>query len=558
MSTDCDVCIIGSGAGAGPVAYELAKAGKSVIVLEKGPWFKEEDFTKDEMSCCRRNVYTPTLSDEPQVIEEESESGWVAESNRTSGWEFWNGNMVGGSSNLMSGYFHRMKPVDFRLLSEYGPIEGANIVDWPISYEDMEPYFTKVEQIVGVSGKVVQHPFLEPRSTEDFPFKPTIEHPISSWFDDACESLGFYSLPIPRAIISSGLNDRNPCSYTGYCGSYGCTTKAKGSSRAALIDPAIETGKCEVRPHTKVFNIHTNRQGKADYVEYFNKEGKTVKLSSKIVVVACQAVESSRLLLMSAGSKHPNGIGNNRNQVGKNIVFSAGGVGGADFHKKDMTEQKFNDLLISGPFMNRALQDWYEIDDNSVFDSRIKGGTIDFLLAHSNPIRRAVRLKRQNGELIWGKALQDKLYYNFRETRRLQFEVFCDWLPNDNCFVSLDSEEKDKWNSPVAKMRIGYHNHDIKVGNYLAEKGERVLEEMGGRDIYSSISGSPPSNLMAGGCRFGTDPENSVLDPDCRVHDAENIFVTDGSFMPTGGSVTYTWTIYANSFRVADKIKQQL
>jgi choline dehydrogenase-like flavoprotein len=142
---DYDICIIGSGAGAAPIAHTLALAGKKVVVLEKGPWFKRGDFSKDELACCRRSVYTPNLRDEQHIIEEEYDDGsWKGESTFDSGWDFWNGNMVGGSSNLMSGYFHRMKPKDFRLLSEFGPIKGANNSDWPINYDDMEPYFEKV------------------------------------------------------------------------------------------------------------------------------------------------------------------------------------------------------------------------------------------------------------------------------------------------------------------------------------------------------------------------------------------------------------------------------
>ena len=158
MSFDCDVCVIGSGAGGAPIAYELTKADKSVIVLEKGPWFKTEDFTKDEISCCRRSVYTPNLKDERHVLETPVDNdSWIAKSTYDTGRDFWNGSMVGGSSNLMSGYFHRLKREDFRLLSEFGPIPGANIADWPISYNDLEPYYTKVEKIVGVSGKTVNH-----------------------------------------------------------------------------------------------------------------------------------------------------------------------------------------------------------------------------------------------------------------------------------------------------------------------------------------------------------------------------------------------------------------
>lgn len=559
MSYDCDVCIIGSGAGAGPVAHTLALEGKKVTVLEKGPWFTEGDFTKDEIAVSRRSYYTPNLSDEPQVIERQNSNGeWNARSNRRSGNDFWNGNMVGGSSNLMSGYFHRMKPIDFKLLSEFGPIEGANIVDWPIEYSDMEPYYTKTEQIVGVSGVVVQHPYLEPRSTPNFPYHPLNEHVISSWFDKACKHMGIHSIPTPRAIISRPDKSRYACSYTGFCGSYGCTTKAKGSARAALLNPAVETGNCKVVPFAKVFRIKTNRKGIATEAYYYDKNNRVIKISAKIFVVACQAVETSRLLLQSIGPKHKNGLGNNHAQLGKNLVFSAGGVGGADFMKRNLNASDFEQLQVNGSFVNRALQDWYIINDHDKFSTPVKGGTIDFLFEHANPIRRAIKQKWEGSNLLWGKELKRKLEHKFRDTRNFQFEIFCDWLPNDNCFVSVSGREKDKWGTPVAKIRTGHHPHDIKIGNYLANKAEKVLAQMGGKNIYSSISGNPPSNLMAGGCRFGLRPESSVLSTDCRIHDAENVFVTDGSFMPTGGSVTYTWTIYANAFRVADIIKKEV
>ncbi len=225
MKQDADICIIGSGAGAGPVALRMAQAGKRVVVLEKGPWFRNEDFFKDELACCRRSIYTPKLADEPQVIEDsDGDGGWDAVATSASGRDFWNGNCVGGSSNFMSGYFYRLKPDDFRLLSRFGPVEGANMADWPIAYEDLEPYYAMVEREVGVSGRVVEHAVVEPRSSDDFPYPPTQEHPIAGWIDNACEQLGFHSLPTPRAILPHASQGRGGCSYNNYCGSYGCAT----------------------------------------------------------------------------------------------------------------------------------------------------------------------------------------------------------------------------------------------------------------------------------------------------------------------------------------------
>ncbi len=554
MIKDYDICVIGSGAGGGPIAYELSKAGYSVVVLEKGPWYTEADFYKDEIVCCRRSVFTPNLRDERHVIEDiDNRGNWTSRSTYDSGRDFWNGNCVGGSSNFMSGYFHRLKPEDFRLLSEFGPIDGANIVDWPITYDDLEPYYTKVESVVGVSGRVVNHPYQEPRSILNFPYPPLAEHPLVNKIDKTCSELNLNSIPTPRAILPYTDNGRTGCSYSNYCGSYGCSTGAKGSSRAALLNFAVNTGKCEIKPHSMVAKLISDKSGKVTEALYYNNKGKKKTISASIFVVACQAIETSRLLLMSSGEKHPTGLGNNSGHVGKNLIFSGGGSGTGDFLYENFTKDEVDLLKLRGLFINRSLQDWYFFNSPEI-GKRIKGGTIDFLLRHANAISRANSQKWGENGLLWGLPLKEKLHSYFTGGRYLRFEVFNDWLPTDDCFVSLDSNEKDKWGNPVAKVRIGYHQHDLEVGEYLSKKAEMVLQKMGAKNIRSNISGSPPPNLVAGGCRFGEDPAKSVLDANCRVHDAENLYVSDASFMPTGGSVPYTWTIYANSFRIADRI----
>lgn len=550
-----DICVIGSGAGGSPVALTLAQAGAAVVVLEKGPWYTEKEFFKDEIGDL---YYTPKLSDEQHVLEQRDAGTWKSQATAESGWSFWNGNMVGGSSNLMSGFFTRLKPDDFRLLSAFGPIPGANVVDWPISYEDLEPYFTKVESVVGVSGRVVQHPHAEPRSTPDFPYPPTQEHMLSKVIDRACTELGYHSLPLPRAVLSKPDMGRQSCQYSGYCGSYGCVSGAKGSARASLLDHAVKTGRCEVRPHAKVHRLISDEKGKVTGAEYVDREGKLHTIRAKIFVVACQAVETSRLLLLSTGPKHTQGLGNQSGQVGKNLIFSAGGTGRGDFSYAKFSPQEAEELRKIGPFVNRCVQDWYFYEDPKT-KRRTKGGTIDFLLRHPNILSRAKGLRRDgDGQLMWGSALKKTLKHEFTRAQFLDFEVFNDWLPTDDCNVSLDGKVKDKWNIPVAKMRLNAHPRDLEVGAYLTEKAKQIMFKMGAENVIGGVSDSPPANLMAGGCRFGKDPKTSVLDPDCRVHTAENVFVTDGSFMPTGGSVPYTWTIYANAFRVADIIKKQM
>ncbi len=550
-----DVCIVGSGAGAGPVAYELSQAGYKVLILEKGPWYEKEEFFKDEIGVCRRSTFTPKLNEEQHVIEDFQEGKWIATPTSQSGWDFWNGNIVGGSSNFMSGYFHRMKPIDFRLKSEFKQIEGSNIVDWPISYEELEPYYAKVESLVGVSGRVVEHPFLEPRSTKEFPYPPTYEHEISSWFDQACKKLALISIPTPRAVLPYAVGDRKGCEYAGYCGSYGCSSGAKGSSREALLHKALKTENCVIKPKSFVRRLNS-KDDKVVSAEYVDEGGEVHQAEARVFVVAAQAIETSRLLLNSANKDFPKGLANNADQVGKNMIFSAGGVGSGKFYFEDLSIDDVQKLRTVGPFVNRSLQDWYELSETQT-EGKEKGGMIDFLFEHPNAVSRAKRAM-YDGELVWGDALKKRLLHHFKERRVFTFEVFCDWTPTDECFVSLDENVKDKWGMPVAKLRIGYHEHDLRIGQVLANKAEAVLRKMGAREVSSSISGAPPQNLQAGGCRFGDDPKESVLNRDCRAHEVKNLYVSDGSFMPTGGSVPFTWTIYANAFRVADAILKEL
>ncbi len=553
MTRDCDICVIGSGAGGGPVAMTLSEAGYSVVVLEKGPWFTEQDFFKDEIACCRRNTYSRNLREEFHVIESYGNNKrWRARPTYDAGPDLWNGNMVGGSSNLMSGFFHRLKPRDFRLLSEFGAIENANIADWPIGYDELEPYYSLVEQAVGISGRVVDHPQQEPRSTPGFPFRPTAEHPVASWFDETCQQEGLHSIPVARAILPHEVNGRGGCQYSGYCGSYGCSSGAKGSSRAALLNRAVASGNCDIRANSHVYRLDSDTSGRVVAANYYDESGSAQVIHAEIFVVACQAVETSRLLLSSRGPKHPNGLANNHDQVGKNLLFAATAGGTGTFRYADFDPDKAAALKVLGPFVNRALQDWYMIDDEQV--GSMKGGTIEFLFRHPNPIGQANRQKWMKDRLLWGVPLQRKLKSYFTDARYLRFEVFCDWLPNDDCKVSLDETFKDKWGAPVARVKLGIHPHNLKTSRYLGSKGYQVLMAMGADSASWGISSNPPVNLMAGGCRFGTDPRQSVLDRNCRAHDVENLYVTDGSFMPTGGSVPYTWTIYANAFRVADKI----
>ena len=539
-----DVCVIGSGAGAGPIIYELSQKGLKVCVLEKGDIYTEKDFSKDEI-VVRKSIYTPNLKDEYHTIEEFIDGSWQKFPTYETGWNFWNGSLLGGSSNFMSGYFHRLKPNDFKLASSYEIPKDSNIVDWPINYDDMEKYYEKVERVVGISGKVQEYKFSEPRSTKDFPYSALEENKIVDLIDKSCKELNYKSIKTPRAIITKQKGHRNPCYYSNYCGSYPCSSAAKGSSRASLIKDALLSNNVTIIPNAFVIKLNTNKDKKIISAVYLTKKSSKKEIKAKLFVLAAQAVETSRLLLNSKDENFPNGVANNSLNVGKNFLSSSGGIVSASFDERNMN---LKDLLTPGLFVNRTLMDWY-------YTKEFKAGTIDILFEHANPIRRASNLRWNEDELIIGEQLQNRIFENFTKTRRLNIEIFTDWTPNDNSFISVDEKYKDKYAIPVANIRIGTNPQDLKASKFLEEKAIKLFEQMGAKDIKSEISQLPSGNLQAGGCRFGNNPKTSVLNKYCQAHEVSNLFVTDGSFMPTGGSVPFTWTIYANSFRVADYIK---
>ncbi|NOR56565.1 MAG: FAD-binding protein [Sulfurovum sp.] len=552
-----DVVIIGSGASGGAVAYTLCKAGFKVAVLEKGRLMKREEFSKDELAYCRRDLVTPNLFEEYHTIEEKVEGKWVATPTYESGWSFWNGNIVGGSSNFMSGMLHRLHPDDFRLKSKYGAIDGANVVDWPISYDELEPYYTLAEELVGISGHFEAHKYEAPRSTPNFSQPPTKENAVVKLIDKSCKTLGIKSLVTARAVLSKDIPGREACYYSNLCGSYGCSSGAKGSSREALLKPALATGNLTLMSNTYVKYLHTQKKEAVKYAVVVDTiTGKEKRIEGKMFVVAAQAHESARLLLNSKNDLHPNGLGNTSGELGKNLIFSGGGSGQGELHKDHLKEISFSDLMTTGLFVNRTVLDWYFVDH--WWDGKFKGGSVEFMFEHQNIITRARKNNYSNDKLVWGTELGERVTKRLKDQKSIRFEIFNDWLPNDDCFVSLDPTHKDKYGMPVGKLRVEGHPQDVKVGMYIAKRCEKILEEMGAQNIYSGISSSPSQNLVAGGCRFGNDPKTSVLNKYCQSHDVENLFVADASFMPTGGSVAYTWTIYANAFRVADYIVTQL
>lgn len=549
-----DVCVIGSGAGGGPVAWYLAMQGYQVVVLERGWWLPTQAFRKDELGCCRRDLYVPHTWEFPHEVVQEPEG--TVQTTYQMGISFWNATLVGGATNIMSGMFHRMKPLDFRLKEVYGPIPDSTVENWPLSYADLEPFYTEVEQVAGISGKVIPHPFQEPRSTPDFPFPPLRESIVARWLDESARSLGFQLIPTPRAILSRPVAGRRACYYSGYCGSYGCASDAKSSSRVAFLLPALETGNLLIIPRALVYFLEMAER-KVHRIWYIDANtGEKRSLQARAVVVACGPIESVRLLLMSRNPLYPYGIGNHSGNLGKHLLFSSGSVGVGYLVREDFSQKEWLQIRQPGLWINRTLIDLYEIELNG---KPHKGGIVEFMFEHMNPVRRAIFLKwDQKGNLLWGEKLRKRLYRHFREVRGIRFEVFCDWTPTEKCYVELSPSVQDKFGFPVARIHIFQHPHDRKVDAILARTARTLLEKMGCQHVQVASSSFPPVNLVAGGCRMSSDARRGVTDPTGRVHETENLFIADSAPFVTGGSVPYTWTIYAWALRVARTVQNYL
>ncbi|GMU62283.1 MAG: GMC family oxidoreductase [Myxococcaceae bacterium] len=542
-----DVVIIGSGAGGAPMALELGRAGFKVVLLEKGAWYKQEDFVHDEILNSRRNFFMPLPWDEPHLWRAGADKPY----SRTN--EAWTANCVGGGTVHMSGYFYRLKPVDFRLKSELGAVPGANLADWPITYAELAPYYDKAEEELGVSGNATPHPFLEPR-TKNYPVPPLASHPVAEEIEKACKQLGWHAVRTARAILSTSYRGRSPCVYCTLCGSYGCEHGAKSSTAASLIPAALATGKVELRPRSMAKEITVDAKGNAKSVVYVDQDGVEQEQPAKVVVVSATAVESARLLLNSKSSRFPNGLANDNALVGKNLVFSSFGQSKATFSVAKRGKE-LPWLTATAPFVDRGMQDFYLMPDDK-FGFR-KGGTLGFMWAHPNPIFAAVGIAKKGERGIFGKALKDKLR-EYRDSRILEFEIYGEFLSNPDTYVGVDPNVKDKYGLPVAAITIKRHPLDFKMTQFLVERGEEVLSLLKPDKVDRVGTAGETTILQGGTCRFGNDPATSVLDKDCRAHAVKNLYVVDGSFMPTSGGVPITLTIAANSFRVADRLVQRL
>ncbi|HUR33945.1 MAG TPA: GMC family oxidoreductase [Vicinamibacterales bacterium] len=526
-----DFVIVGSGAAGGIIAKELSTAGFTVVVLEQGPRLTEPQFDHDEFGTFMRNKLANDPATQPQTFRATPQD--KAEKQLALIY----GRLVGGSNAHFTANVWRLHPTDFNEASTFGSIAGASFVDWPITYDDLEPYYTKVDWEIGVSGE--PGPF-DPRRSKAYPMPPLPVKSSGVLMDRAAQKLGLHSQPAPMAINSQYYNGRPACQHCGFCLFFMCEYRSKSTSMVTMLPVAEATGRCEIRPNSYVARVEVGSDGRATGVSYFDAAKRLQLQKARSVVVCANGGETPRLLLNSSSSRFPNGLANSSGMVGKHLMFNTYYGVNAQF------EQPLNEH--KSVQNTRIVLDFYDADAKRGFyggggiDARFGKYPITFALGGLPP-----------GSPTWGDGFARGLAEQY--TRSMFFGCHGTSLPQVNNSVEIDPSLKDAWGLPA--MRVTYKDHpdDLKNAAFLVSKASELAQAAGALKAWPDpIVPQTNSVHLLGTCRMGNDPRTSVVDKFNRTHDVKNLFLCDGSSLVTSTRGQPTMTIMALAFRAGENI----
>jgi choline dehydrogenase-like flavoprotein len=515
MKTDYDIIIIGSGAGGGTLAHRLASSGKSILILEHGGWLKREPENWSAEEVFQKNRYVSTdLWRDPKG--KQYQPGTY--------------HYVGGATKMYGAALYRLRERDFTPVTHRDGVSPG----WPISYQDMEPFYTRAEQLYQVHGARGEDP-TEPPTSGPYP-RPAVSHePRIQQLSDDLVRAGYHPFHSPCGIL---LNEANmpysTCVRCKDCDGFPCVVHAKSDAEVIAVRPALEHDNVTLLIHTRVVKLNTNGAGTAVTEVIVEREGQTETFRGGIVVVSCGAAHSAKLLLMSANDKHPRGLANGSDQVGRNYMFHTSQAVLAISKEPNPTHYQ----------KTLGLNDFYFGLDG--YDYPV--GSIQMVGKSQAPMYRGEKPIETILAPTW---VLDKL-----ADHAVDFWLMTEDLPRADNRITVDRD---------GNITLSYTATNQESSNRLYDKLKSMLSQLGmhdpliNRQIYMKNDiGVAGVAHQSGTCRFGHDPKTSVLDTNCKAHELDNLYVVDTSFFPSIGAVNPALTAMANAIRVGDHLLERL
>ncbi len=550
-----DVIIVGSGAGGGMAAYILTRAGARCLMLEAGDWFdtaKDSTMMMWPWQAPHRGASTP---EHPFGYFDACVGGWQLKGEPysvTPGQKFmwWRARMLGGRTNHWGRISLRWGPYDFKPYTR----DGLGF-DWPISYQDLAPYYDRTEELIGVFGS---HENMENAPDGKFlpPPKPRAHELI---IQRAARKLNIPCIPSRLSILTRPLNGRIACGYCGQCGR-SCATGSNFSSPTVLLPPAQATQLLEIRTGAMAREVLIGRNGRARGISYIDKKTRSeVQVHSKVVVLAASACETARLLLNSRSPQHPDGLANRHGLVGKYLMDTVGSdVGG---YLPQLTGlPPFNEDGVGGmhvymPWWNYEKQLRHQMNFPRGYHIEVGGGRgmpgPDSFGGSERYLGGGYGLQLKRGVRKWFGAF-------------IGFSGRGEMIPNENSYCEIDRTTVDEWGIPVLRFHWQWSEHEIQQARHMQQTFQELIETAGGKVTYSSRG--PDWGISRGGeiihevgtVRCGLDPRTAPLNAWCQAWDCKNLFVTDGAPLVSNADKNPTLTIMALAWRTAERLASEM